>query len=311
MSDLPNMIRLQIVGRSNYGRMIMHPAEMSCDYSFSLPSGNLSALSLLPDTQSDLPDSFVVGVFTEFDSSLLQIVKSAVSSAWPPHLRLGTMDGRLKWLYDKLFFSCRVVLLANGSDIAGTVKGIPLHWNTEISELPKTWEQVVEVGVNQHQSGVTPNAFVILGGSIAPCYKTNGLSKYLLKAMKELCLRQGICTLLAPVRPSAKHNFPSMCTEEYIKLTDSDGRVLDPWLRMHLAEGARVLHIASNFQRVEANINDWSELVDSELLREQHVVVPLANELLSIDHKAGMGVLSESNIWIIYEFDEDSGSWSK
>ncbi len=62
----------------------------------------------------------------------------------------------------------------------------------------------------------------------------------MLAAMRQTVTDLGFTSLVAPVRPSAKHEHPGLPIGEYAALCRDDGLPAGPWLRVHIRAGGRV-----------------------------------------------------------------------
>ena len=50
--------------------------------------------------------------------------------------------------------------------------------------------------------------------------------------------------MFAPVRPTAKHLEPSTAIGAYVQRHDAEGLPLDPWLRVHIRAGSKIVKVA-------------------------------------------------------------------
>ena len=80
-----------------------------------------------------------------------------------------------------------------------------------------------------------------LAGEVLPTYQGGGLSKVIIEVMAAMARSSGLAPLVAPVRPNQKHLYPLTPIERYVAWQRSDGLPFDPWLRVHVRLGGKVV----------------------------------------------------------------------
>src|SRR5258708_21252493 len=91
-----------------------------------------------------------------------------------------------------------------------------------------------------------------------PARRNSGLGAEILRSMRAVAASKGFESLIAPVRPNRKESYPLAKFEEYISWTHPDGTAFDPWLRVHLQLGGRVLTIAPEPMAGEGTVEQWT-----------------------------------------------------
>jgi ribosomal protein S18 acetylase RimI-like enzyme len=213
----------------------------------------------------------------------------------------------------------------------------PAHNDEEKFEpLPDGgWDLVLELGVAACLNDFPKppaNTLSALSITIDPAYRRQGLAEYLINTMKEKAQEAGLDSLVVPLRPTMKQQFPDVDMEVYARLT-RDGGVLenwprvwskgiqpfDPWLRKHVSLGALMIKVAPFSMVVEADLQCWSAWtgVDIESRADRAIeegrwtVDEIGQQYLAITVPGGMnkvryfpfdGLLRyvESNIWVQY-----------
>ena len=120
-----------------------------------------------------------------------------------------------------------------------------------------------------------------LGGicvAVRPDPRELGLAVIILEAMKTLARQAGHQLLVVPVRPTRKHEFPTMGMADYIKWTLSGtlpvvndpeetpaSQVYDPWLRKHLCLGGQIVKVAISSVNVHGTTVQWEEWTGIDL----------------------------------------------
>ena len=206
------------------------------------------------------------------------------------------------------------------------------------------WDVILERGVaayleqQQHQgppAGPKPRANTLsaLSVTIDPAYRRQGLAECLIGMMKEKAQRAGFHSLVVPLRPTMKAQFPEVEMEVYARWT-RDGRVLDkwpaagwekgtepfdPWLRKHVSLGARMIKVAPRSMLIEGDLQSWSEWTGKDLRFRVKRAVEAGNwredesgqEFVAIAVDGGLNTVRyfpltgllryvEANIWVQY-----------
>lgn len=74
-----------------------------------------------------------------------------------------------------------------------------------------------------------------------PELKGTGTATELVRALVETGQDHGMTRVLAPLRPTRKHLYPLISIDEYASWVRDDGLPFDPWLRLHVRAGGRVI----------------------------------------------------------------------
>jgi len=109
-------------------------------------------------------------------------------------------------------------------------------------------------------------------------------------------LREGAST--SPLRPTRKHLYPLFSIEEYASWVRDDGLPFDPWVRLHVRAGGRVIALAPNAQTMVGSVKEWEEWARMPLPATGRYVIPDGMSVLHIDTAADVGTYTEPNIWI-------------
>jgi hypothetical protein len=191
-----------------------------------------------------------------------------------------------------------VILVSDDGQPAATGWGVPIPWTDDVKDLPPSFADILRVAVEAHESGADTNAFVICGGVVSPELKGTGTTTELLRALIQTGQNQGMTRVLAPLRPTRKHLYPLISIEEYASWVREDGLPLDPWLRLHVRAGGRVIALAPNAQTRFGSVKEWEEWARMPLPATGQYVIPDGMSVLHIDTDADVGTYTEPNIWI-------------
>ena len=118
------------------------------------------------------------------------------------------------------------------------------------------WDWVIRAAHETRSAGATPNLVSALEITIQPDRRGAGLSATLLAAMCRNVARLGYTDLVAPVRPNAKDD-PAEPLAAYALRARDDGLPVDPWLRVHVRAGGRVLNLAPTSMTIPGTLAQW------------------------------------------------------
>ena len=149
--------------------------------------------------------------------------------------------------------------VADGKVVARAFS-VPFAFNVDgRDELPDGgWDEVIRWAHEDRMIGRASTALSALEITLVPEARGGGNSIALLNAMKCCARANGYKALFAPVRPNQKHLRPHISMREYISEIHADGLPADPWLRIHLRAGGRVVKIAPYSMTIIGSIADWS-----------------------------------------------------
>ncbi|KAG7008611.1 hypothetical protein G7Y79_00005g017520 [Physcia stellaris] len=138
------------------------------------------------------------------------------------------------------------------------------------STLPITGDQELDIPTSQRTE--TPNTLSALAVAVRPDRRQLGLAVIIIETMKNLARRAELQLLVVPVRPTRKHEFPTVDIADYIKWTLPGtlpvfadlkeipaSQAYDPWLRKHLRLGGQFVKVASSSINVHGTAVQWKE----------------------------------------------------
>ena len=106
--------------------------------------------------------------------------------------------------------------------------------------------------------------------------------------------------MLAPVRPSQKHQFPLIAMTDYITWKRGDGLLFDAWLRTHQRMGAQLVKVAPESMRITGTVQEWHAWTVMDFPGSGQFIVPGALAPVHIDHEADQGTYIEPNVWMLH-----------
>jgi GNAT superfamily N-acetyltransferase len=176
----------------------------------------------------------------------------------------------------------------------------PLPWSGDDRELPSGIDDALQRVVSGRRASAPVDTLCALAVEVAPAERRRGLAAELLGGMRELAGRQRLRRLIAPVRPSWKERYPLAPIERYVTWRREDGRLLDPWMRLHEQLGARVGTALPRSMRITGTVREWEAWIDLALPESGDYVFPHGLAPLSVDRDRDICTYWEPNVWMIH-----------
>lgn len=85
---------------------------------------------------------------------------------------------------------------------------VPLDWDSSLGNLPATIDEILTRALQVHESKLQANTLSALAAIVARDHRGQGLSKSVLQVMRKIALKNGLQSLIAPVRPTWKTRYP-------------------------------------------------------------------------------------------------------
>lgn len=181
----------------------------------------------------------------------------------------------------------------------GTACAVPVYWGGAVDALPdEGFDWALPAGVEGRRSGRRPNLLCALSVNVVPSQREKGYSAQLLRVLADSAREHGLSGLIVPVRPTYKSRHPVTDMADYLAWKTPDGRCFDPWVRLHLSLGARVVGICRRSLTHEAPIERWSAWTGLHFPGTGRFIVPGALAPLEVDFEAGTAIYREPNVWM-------------
>lgn len=159
-------------------------------------------------------------------------------------------------------------------------------------------DRVTVWAYDDHHAGTTPDTVSALAIEVDPEYTGRGLSGRLLALMRRAAADAGFGALVAPVRPTRKHERPRLTMAEYLALRRDDGLPFDPWVRTHVRAGATIEAIAPASMTISGSLAEWRAWTGLAFDRDGDVEVPGALVPVHCDVADDVAVYVEPNVWM-------------
>ena len=181
--------------------------------------------------------------------------------------------------------------------IAGNM--LALAWDGRAEELPDTgWNWAMWQGEQDWVAGRAAKTACALSITVDPERRGRNLSRVAVRAMYLLAREAGLTRLLAPVRPSLKSRYPLIPMTDYCRWTNQAGLPFDPWLRVHVRLGARIVKVCERSQPLAAPVADWERWLDLPMPVSGEYVAAGLMTPLRVDRDADEGICIEPNVWV-------------
>jgi GNAT superfamily N-acetyltransferase len=181
-------------------------------------------------------------------------------------------------------------------------RSIPFAYPDENrTQLPADgWDRVLQWGFADLRNGREPNVSSALEILIRPSHQGRGLSHAILDAMRQAVKEKGHTTLYAPVRPNGKTD-PHQPMTEYVDQLRPDGLPEDPWLRVHVKAGGKIIEVAPRSMVIAGTLDEWREWTGLPFDTTGDVVVPKALVPVHCDVRHDHAVYVEPNVWVRHD----------
>jgi hypothetical protein len=220
---------------------------------------------------------------------------------WPPFMLNDPIANTFMNQVPTHFPDQCVVATENGELVAHG-RSIPFVFPDENrTDLPAAgWDRVLQWGFFDLRTGRTPNVSSALEIVIRPSHLGRGLSHDMLAAMRRAVKAKGHAALYAPVRPNGKSD-PHEPMTQYIDDVRDDGLPQDPWLRVHVKAGGKILKVAPRSMVIAGSLDEWRAWTGLPFDRTGDVVVPKALVPVHVDVEHDHAVYVEPNVWVRHD----------
>ncbi len=175
---------------------------------------------------------------------------------------------------------------------------LPFHWDGDPGHLPEGIDALVQQALAGDPSGPAPNALSAMAAEVPPENRSRGLGTALLRAMSALATAHRLNRLVAPLRPTRKFRYPLTPIEQYMHWKADDGLPFDPWMRLHVLLGAKILRPAPRSLQISGTVAEWEAWTGMPFPATGTYVIPDGLATLEIDRLRDIGCYWEPNVWM-------------
>lgn len=239
------------------------------------------------------------------DPTLAETIQAMIDRIWPPFVTQASMPKGhtlpFDWfgIFDRWPQLQFVLIDPVDGVMVGACNALTLAWDGPAEELPdEGWNWVMHQAVLDLEAGRTPTMGSALSVTIDPTRRGQQLSSVALRAMKLLLQETGVKRFFAPVRPTTKARYPITPMAEFMRWQNAEGLPLDPWMRVHVRLGGRMIKACNRSQPLAGRVAQWEEWLGLPLPASGEYVGPGLLSTLWVDREADEGVNWEPNVWI-------------
>ncbi len=177
---------------------------------------------------------------------------------------------------------------------------VPFTWDEDPSaSLPEDgWDGVIVSAAVDRMAGRGGNLVSALEISVRGDLQSRGVSGIVLAAMLANSTALGFRSLVAPVRPSRKHLRPDLPIRDYAAMRRDDGLPVDPWLRVHVRAGGKIVGVAPRAMTMAGSTAQWREWTGLPFDTTGPVTVPQALVPVYCDVEQDYAVYCEPAVWV-------------
>lgn len=223
------------------------------------------------------------------------------AEVWPEYNQHGDVLN-LYWgrLYGELPDYQFVLYDDEADDVLAEGHTIPCVWDGTPAGLGTGIDDVIAAGFALLESGGPANALSALAAEVPVRHRARGLSGALLRAIVERAAAKGLEHVVAPVRPSWKERYPLASIERYVHWTGRAGEPFDPWIRVHLRMGGRIVAPAPRSMRITGSVAEWESWTGLAFPESGDYVFPHGLAPVHVDLDADLCSYWEPNVWIAH-----------
>lgn len=220
----------------------------------------------------------------------------AMPAEWPDYVRPDpVLTG---WAFDR-YARHQLVVLDEDDTVLARAATVPLHWDGDPASLPDTgWDEALRLSLLDAYTGRAPTALCALEVAVVPGHRARNLSAVALRAVADNARRAGLRDVVVPVRPSAKHREPHEPMASYAARTRPDGLPADPWLRVHVRAGGRIVKVCPVSMTIAGSLAQWRGWTGLPFDADGPVVVPGALNPVEVSVAHDRAVYVEPNVWV-------------
>ena len=224
-------------------------------------------------------------------------------AVWPEFMLQDSVADRHWHLLDTVFLDFQLVLLDGDGRIAATNNSAPLAWDGTDEGLPDGWDRQFEQTAHDLEAGTPINTLGALQIVVDPARRGTGLAGLMVSSMRANARAHGYGAVIACVRPTDKHRYPLIPIEQYAFWTRTDGEPFDPWIRLHVRLGGRIVRGTPHAMTIRGTIAEWQRWTGEAFPSSGQYLLPVAAAPIEIDRERDEGVYHDPNVWMIHAVD--------
>ncbi len=174
-------------------------------------------------------------------------------------------------------------------------------WDGTDAGLPHGWDDQFRRSVDDVTRGRPPDTLGALQIVVGPDRQGSGYSAVMLASMRANARLHGFRALIACVRPNRKAEHPDVAHRGVCPPDPRDGLPEDPWLRVHVRAGGRIVRAVPDSMTVEGTIDEWREWTGLDFPTSGPYLPEGAASPVDIDLETDRGVYHDPNVWVVHD----------
>ena len=196
---------------------------------------------------------------------------------------------------------CQLILVDGEDSVAAVANSMPLWWDGTDDGLPDGWDDQVLRSVADRDAGRAPNTLGAMLIVVTPGVRGSGLAGTMLNAFRATARAAGYGAVIACVRPTEKERYPLAPIERYARWTRPDGLPFDPWIRLHVRLGGRIVRASPESMTMRGSVSEWQTWTGLTFPESGDYVVTGGTSPVRIDLDRDLGVYHDENVWIVHD----------
>ena len=180
--------------------------------------------------------------------------------------------------------------------------GVVAAWDGTDDDLPVGWDDQLLRTVAGMLPGSQPaDTLGALQIVVRPSRQGEGYAGIMLQAMRAIARSRGDRAVIACVRPTHKALYPLTLIERYALWTRDDGLPLDPWIRLHVRLGGRVVRGVPASMTIRGTVAEWCAWTGLEIPESGLYLPAGAAAPVQVDTATDLGVYCDPNVWVVHD----------
>jgi hypothetical protein len=220
---------------------------------------------------------------------------------WAPFMLEDEVANRTFPVAYERFPELQLILLDRADAIIAVGNAMPLSWDGTDDGLPAGWDDQVLRSVADAESGRRPNTLGAMLIVVSPARRGGGHAGTMLDAFRAAARAAGLQALIACVRPTDKEQYPLTPIERYAAWTRPDGLPFDPWIRLHVRLGGRIVRSSPRSMTIRGSVADWETWTGLRFPDSGEYVIAQGTGPVSIDLDRDEGIYHDQNVWVVHD----------
>jgi len=231
------------------------------------------------------------------------LVRGLTKTVWPEFMLHDQVANEL-WheLLDRFAEYQLALYDTQNNRVAAMANSFPFSWEEPLEKLPEGgWDWAFLKAVEDNKHRLSPNVHCAIQIVIRPDYQGQGLSRPMVEAVRALTKSKGLQSLIIPIRPSEKNKYPLTSLDNYITWETKQGLPFDPWLRVHVQAGGKMIKVCHESKIIRGTRAEWEQWTGMKFPQSGQYIIDGALNPIKMNAEKDEGVYIEPNVWMVHE----------